>query len=133
VEKKPTHGKDRLEAILEGEAATLLRTAIERGKSGDGAALKMALERIMSPLKERLVRVDLPKIESVADLPKAIGAVVERVAAGALTPSEGSQLCGMLGSLRSAYELVDLAARLEAVERALPGPLGPASGSGGNS
>jgi hypothetical protein len=121
MEKKTPKGKG-LDEILNDEAASLLRTAIEKGKAGDGSALRLALERVMPPLKERFIKVDLPKVESVADLPKAIGAVVERVSAGALTPSDGSALVGMLSSLRSAFELVDLAKRLEAVELALPGP-----------
>jgi hypothetical protein len=105
--KKESKDKD-LNTILDSEAAALLRTAVERAKGGDASALRLALERIMPPLKERFIKVDLPEVESVADLPKAIGAVVERVSAGQLTPSDGSALVGMLSSLRSAFELVDL-------------------------
>jgi hypothetical protein len=120
MEKKTSKGKD-LDAILNEEAASLLRTAIERAKGGDGSALRLALERIQAPLKERSIKIDMPPIEGVNDLPRAIGFVVGAVSKGALTPSEGTALTGMLGSLRSAYELVDLAKRIDAIELALPG------------
>jgi hypothetical protein len=110
-------------------AATILpenlaarNTAIERAKSGDASALRLALERIQAPLKERSIKIDMPPIEGVNDLPRAIAFVVSAVSKGALTPSEGTAMTGMLGAMRSAFELVDMNARLEAIERALPGP-----------
>lgn len=125
--------REKLETLLEAEGSALIKTAIERAKSGDSASLRMALDRLM-PVRERTIRIDLPRVESVHDLPKAIGAIVGRVAAGELAPSEGTALVGMLSSMRASFELVDLAARLEAIERALPGPQGGSgtvSGSGG--
>jgi hypothetical protein len=130
---KTSLSREKLEALLEAEGEALLRTAIERGKAGDSAALRMALERIW-PVRERAIRIELPRVESANDIPKAIGAIVERVASGELVPSEGSTIVGMLSQMRSAYELVDLAARLEAIERALPqglAGLGTAVSSGG--
>jgi hypothetical protein len=125
----------KLEAIFAAEGESLVRTAIGMALSGDGGALRLSLDRLMPAAKERCIRIELPPVESVADVPRAIGVVVARVAAGELAPSEGTALCGMLSSMRSAFELVDLAARLEAIERALPGPQagpGTASSTGGH-
>jgi hypothetical protein len=120
----------KLVALLEGEGEALLRAAIEKGRSGDVSALRLAIDRLMPPLRERPIKVDLPSVDSVGDVPRAIGFVVASVARGDLVPSEGTAIVGMLSSMRSAFELVDLQARLEAVERALP--MGPAaSGMGG--
>jgi hypothetical protein len=123
--------KANLETLLASEGEALLRTAIERGRAGDAAALKLAIDRLMPPLKERSIKVELPRVESASDLLKAIGAIVDRVAAGALTPGEGSVLVGMLSSMRAAFETCELAARLEAFERALPMPSAAGPGSGG--
>jgi hypothetical protein len=109
----------------------LVKTTIERARGGSDAALRLAMERAC-PVRER-AKIELPKIESVADLPRALGAIVEAAANGGLALTEATSLCNMLSSMRQAYELVDLAERLEAIERALPRPLGPASGSGGYS
>jgi hypothetical protein len=120
-----TTKKARLEAVLEAEGEQLLRAAITKARAGDVPALRTCLDRLMPSQKERMIRVELPPVESAADVPKAIGAVVARVvAAGELAPSDGSTLVAMIGAMRAAFELVDLQARLEAVEMALPSHTG---------
>jgi hypothetical protein len=59
--------------------------------------------------------------------------IVARVANGELTPSEGATVVGMLSAMRAAFEAIDLAARISAIELALPGNVGSgtASGTGG--
>jgi hypothetical protein len=121
-----------LEALLDAEGAHLLSAAIERGRAGDVGALRMAIERLMPPLKDRLVTLPLEQIETVADLLKAIGVVITDVARGRLTPTEGSTLVGMLSAMRSAFETCEMETRLRAIELALPeGPGG--SHAGGSS
>jgi hypothetical protein len=56
-----------VEALLDGEAEVLTRRAIERAKEGDSVALRLCLERILPPRKDRPVSFALPKIESAAD------------------------------------------------------------------
>jgi hypothetical protein len=109
-----------LEALLDSEGEHLLRAAIERGRAGDVGALRMAIERIMPPLRDRLVTLPLEQIETVADLLKAIGVVIADVAKGKLTPTEGSTLVGMLSAMRSAFETCEMETRLRAIELALP-------------
>jgi hypothetical protein len=114
--------RDKLNELLESEGEHLLRACIERGRSGDTAALRMAIDRLMPTARENCIKVELPPLESVSDVPRAIGMVVARVAAGELAPSEGATVVGMLSSMRAAFETVDLAARITAIELALPGP-----------
>jgi hypothetical protein len=125
--------RDKLSGLLESEGEALLRAAIEKGRSGDVSALRLALDRLMPTARESCIKVELPPLESVSDVPRAIAATVARVASGQLAPSEGTALCGMLSSLRASYEAIDLAARIAAIELALPGHVGSgaASGTGG--
>jgi hypothetical protein len=111
-------GKATLESVLAASGEALLEVAIEHGLAGDVAALKLALERLLP--KERLVTLDLAAIETVADLLKAIGVVILDVSKGRLSPSEGGQLVAMLSSMRAAFEVCELEARLRAIELALP-------------
>jgi hypothetical protein len=130
----PPRVRAKLQSLLDDQGDALLRVCIAHGLDGNMAAARLALDRLMPAAKERCIRIELPQIESASDLPKAIGAIVGQVASGSITPVEGSTICGMLSAMRSAFELVDLAARLEAIERALPGPhVGPgtASSTGG--
>jgi Family of unknown function (DUF5681) len=82
------------EALLDGEAAALARQAVERALAGSDLALKLCLDRILPPRRERTVRFALPPIASAADLAAALGAVAAAVAEGALTPGgRGSSRC----------------------------------------
>ena len=102
--------KHKLESLLEKDAVEIIKSAISRAKSGDGAALRMCLERLL-PTRERMISlVGLPTIAGASDIPTALGFIVGAVTKGEITPSEGSALCGMLTSMRSAFELIDLTA-----------------------
>src|SRR5260370_33248870 len=48
------------EALLDGEAEALTRKAVEMALAGDGTALRLCLDRILPPRRERPVRVTTP-------------------------------------------------------------------------
>jgi hypothetical protein len=107
-----------IEAILEGEAESLTRKAVELAQAGDMTALRLCMDRLAPARRDRPVTFDLPKIESVADLPKATLAIMEAVAAGELTPSEAAELGKLVDAHAKAIEVTDLHRRLEALEGA---------------
>jgi hypothetical protein len=102
--------------LLEGEADAITRKAIEMAKAGDGPALRLCLERIAPPRKDRPVNFTLPKIETVADLPKASSALLDAVASGELTPGEAAELGKLLEAHVRAIEVTDLQERLRRLE-----------------
>ena len=55
------------EALMEGEAEAITRKAIELAKGGDGPALRLCMDRIYPPRKERSVRFRLPSLDKVED------------------------------------------------------------------
>jgi hypothetical protein len=66
-------------------AKTLTRKAIELAKAGDLAALRVCLDRIAPPRKDRPVLFELPPVSSAADAAKAAAALLEAVAVGDLS------------------------------------------------
>ncbi len=114
------NNKVDLAALIEKEGPAIVKAMIASAKGGDVSAARMIVDRLMPAQKERCIKLEIPPLESAADVPRAIGAVVARVAAGELAPSDGNTLVGMIGAIRAAFELVDLQARLEAVEAKLP-------------
>jgi hypothetical protein len=84
------------EALLDGEAEQLTRKCIELALQGNEAALRLCLERILPPRKERVVRVALPPAADAAFARTASAALLEAVAAGELTPGEGLALARLL-------------------------------------
>ena len=119
---KPKGARNRatlaVDALLEGEAETITRKAIELAKEGDTVALRLCLDRLSPARKDRPVAFALPAIESTADVVKASAALLQAVASGELTPSEAAELGKLVEAHVRAIELTDVQARLEALERA---------------
>jgi hypothetical protein len=105
------------EALLDGEAAALTRKAIEKAKEGDSVALRLCLERILPPRKDRPVQIELPKLTSAADATNALALVAAKVAEGEVTPDEGASINGVIGGYLKAVEITDIERRLAELER----------------
>lgn len=105
------------QALLDGESEALARKAVELALNGDMTALRLCLERIVPPRKDAPVKVTLPPMESVADIPATMSAILAAVAAGELTPSEAAALSGLVEAHRRALETSELEQRIAALER----------------
>jgi hypothetical protein len=105
------------EALLDGEAAALTRKAIEKAKEGDTVALRLCLERILPPRKDRPVQIELPKLTSAADATNALALVAAKVAEGEVTPDEGAAVNAIIGGYLKAVEITDIERRLAELER----------------
>jgi len=105
------------QALLDGEAEALTRKAVELAKDGNPVALRLCLERLLPPRKDRHVNFTLPRIEGAHDLVKALGAILEAVARGEITPGEGQTLTAMLDGYRKGLETADLETRVAALEK----------------
>ena len=105
------------QALLDGEAEVLTRKAVELAKAGNPMALRLCLERLLPPRKDRPINFTLPKIKGAEDLPKALLAILEAVAKGEITPGEGEILTGILGAYRKGLETTDLETRIAALEK----------------
>ena len=60
-------------ALLAGEAEALTRRAVELALVGDPTAMRLCIERILPPCRERAVKFVLPPIESAADPSSSLG------------------------------------------------------------
>jgi len=105
------------QALLDGEAEALTRKVVELAKSGNPVALRLCLERLLPPRKDRPISFTLPKIKGAEDLPKVLGAILEAVAQGEITPGEGQTLTAMLDVYRKGLEKSDFETRLAALEK----------------
>lgn len=105
-----------LDRIGEDAAQDLLKSVIALARDGDMAAARIILDRVWPVRKGRPVTFDLPRVESAQDIAKAIGGILEAVAAGLLTPDEGQALSTILESHRKALELTAIEQRLTALE-----------------
>ena len=103
-------------ALLDGEAEALTRKAVRMALDGDGAALRLCLERIAPPRRDAPVTFDLPRMETARDAAKAASTVLEAVALGELTPTEGAHIMALVETFRRTLEMTELEARVAALE-----------------
>lgn len=117
--KKPgtRHRVTRLvEKLLDGEAKTLTRKAIDLALEGDVTALRLCLERIAPVRKGRTVALDLPNIEKPEDVLAAMSRVVAALGNGDVTTEEATAIAGVIEIHRRTVETADLDARLKRLE-----------------
>jgi hypothetical protein len=112
------HATRAVMALLDGEAEALTRKAVELALGGDPTALRLCLERLAPPAKDRPIKVSLPPLENMTDASRAMAAVVGEMAAGAITPSEAVAVAGVLEGYRRIIETADFEQRIEALENA---------------
>lgn len=120
---KPRGARNRAtlaaETLLDGETEGLTRKAIELALAGDVTALRLCLDRIISPRRDRPIKFSLPMLSTAADALAAINAITKGVMRGELTDSEAKTLLEIVGSFREVLSLVDYEARLTALEQRL--------------
>ena len=102
--------------LLQGEAEALTRKTVELALDGDPAALRLCLDRLIAPHRERLVPLALPPMREPADLAAAMEAIAAAVARGLLAPAEAAELAKVIDTFANAIEVRDFDSRLRALE-----------------
>jgi hypothetical protein len=102
--------------LLDGEAQALTRKAVELAQDGNVVALRLCLERLIPPRKDRPVSIELPPMKEAGDAVKVSSAIIQAVATGDLTPSEAEALARLVEVHRRTLELEEIDRRLTALE-----------------
>jgi hypothetical protein len=103
--------------LLRDNAKELIEKAIEMAKGGDGPALRLCIDRLAPPRKDRPVWFELPKMNESRDAVKASAAIVEAVASGDLTPSEAAELSKVVDGYARSLQTVEFEQRLSILEK----------------
>ena len=85
-----------LEEAFDEHAEEILKEVVGRAKEGEKSAMRLCMERMLAPKRERPVAIDLPAIETPADARKAIAVVFAELAEGGLTITEATRLIGLI-------------------------------------
>ncbi|HYZ40146.1 MAG TPA: hypothetical protein VE687_05900, partial [Stellaceae bacterium] len=103
-------------ALLHSESEALTRRAVELALAGDPMAMRLCIERILAPCRERAVEFALPPIESAADIAAAMKAVTAALAGGVITPGEAGRIADLVATFVRAIETSDFDRRLQELE-----------------
>jgi hypothetical protein len=101
-----------IETLLEDDAETIVKKAIEMAKSGDAALIRLCLNRLSPPRRDRHIPFVLPEMNTPADVLNAVAAITNAVASGELTPGEAADLSQLVANYAKAIEVVDLEQRV---------------------
>jgi hypothetical protein len=104
------------EQLLDGQAEALTRKVIDKAKEGDITALRLCLDRILPPRRERPLQFKIPTLQCAGDAVTAMAALTQAVAKGDITASEAAELSKLVESFVSALEASDFDMRLQALE-----------------
>jgi hypothetical protein len=117
---KPRGARHRVtlvaEALLDGEAEKLTRKAIELALGGDTVALRLCLDRILPPRRERPVRFKLPSLRAPADATLAMSEIAGAVAEAQITPCEAGEMARFVEAYIRSLEAGEFDMRLRAIE-----------------
>jgi len=108
-----------MEALLDGESEALTRKAIDLALAGDITALRLCLDRVLPPRKDRPINFAMPAIAAIEDAPTAMAAITSAVANGDITVTEAADVARLVETYVRAVEASDLEKRLRAIEEAM--------------
>jgi hypothetical protein len=109
------------ETLLDGEAEKLTRKAVDMALGGDVTAMRMCLDRILPPRRDRTIAFSLPPIRTASDLMAGAAALVTAVANGELSPAEAADLSRLLANVATSLEASEFEERLKKLEDAKNG------------
>ncbi len=108
-----------LKALLDGEEEELIRKGLELARAGNVTLLKYFYDRLLP--RERLITIELPKMETADDAVEALGVITSAVCEGKITPGEAASLAALINANVRAIENADLVKRIEAIETRMSG------------
>jgi hypothetical protein len=104
------------EALLDGQAEALTQKAMEAALNGDTTALRLCMDRIIPPRRERLVKFALPPLERAEDAAAAMAAIMAAVAGGELSLGEAESVAKLVELFVRSLEAGEFERRLGALE-----------------
>ena len=108
-----------LESLLENEGEGLIRKTIELAQKGEMQALRLCLERIYPPRRERLIELPLSEFTEPHQVATVTASILTAVAQGKITPGEAESLSRTVKIHTQVLETQDFAHRIAQLEKSL--------------
>jgi hypothetical protein len=105
------------EALIDGQAEKIIQKIISLALKGDTALLRWLGDRIAPVRKDRHIELHLGSVVIAQDALAASRIVLQAVAAGQLTPSEGEMLSKALSVHIGLHGAVEVESQLSALEQ----------------
>lgn len=97
---RPKGSRNRTAALaqqlLDEYAGGIMKKCIHGAMDGDPVCMRLCVDRILSPLRDSLVSIKLPKVRGAKELPKVVSEILGLTGRGELTPQEAQSLASVL-------------------------------------
>jgi Family of unknown function (DUF5681) len=103
-------------ALIDGEAEEIVAKAVQKVREGDRVMIREMLNRVAPRSRDRLIEFELPKIVTASDARAASTALFAALSRGEISPSEATQVMGLLKSHVRLVDSADLEPRVTALE-----------------
>jgi hypothetical protein len=105
-----------IQQLAERQAEQLTQKALELALSGDGASLRMLMDRLWPLRKSQPVNFEMPNIKTSEDVRGALASIWTAIADGRLTPDEAHALSSIIDRSVQAAEVGDILKRIDDLE-----------------
>ena len=102
--------------LLEEHCESIVRKCVIGALQGDRQAMRLCVERLLPARRDAPVRTKLPLVKTAQDVNAALQVVLDDIARGRTTPSEGEMISNVLEKRRKAIETMELLRRVEQLE-----------------
>ena len=120
VKGRPPGSRNRTtlaaEALLDGQAEAITQKVIELALKGNPTAIKISMDRILPPRRERQLSLELPTLRSAKDAIQTLTATHAAVAAGDITIAEAAALTKLVDTFLNALKVHGLEERVKDLE-----------------
>jgi Family of unknown function (DUF5681) len=104
------------EQLLDGEAEEIVRKVIKKAKQGNMIALRLCLDRIVPPRRNRSLHLAIPVLNSTNDAGRAMAAITTALSSGDLTVTEAGELSRLIEAYVKVIETTDIERRIQVLE-----------------
>lgn len=101
---------------MQGELDNICRRLIEEALEGNIQAMRLILDRILPPRKDRSIEINVPTLKTPDDALKAISVISQAIGSGDITPCEGESLSRIIDIFVKAINTYNLEKRLNELE-----------------
>lgn len=96
------------EALLHGQAEAVIQALVDRALGGDPVCMRLVVERLIPPVRERAVELPIPSdLGAAGALEEAERVTIREMAAGRLTPTEAATVMGVIRRHRQSLSDAD--------------------------
>jgi len=110
------HATRLAESLLDSQVKELVEKCVEMALSGNGQAMKICMDRLISVRKDRPISLAPPQLENAEDAAKAMKSIAGAVSESKITPSEAQILSAVIENYRKVTETTEIEKRLTALE-----------------